>query len=663
MKIFFEEHMYQHSVVKPWLHDRYLTFFKNDMVHIPWVGYYFLQTEEGSDTIFILPKVFINIVGGVEKAFGEFEPEEIIDTNDENNPLLKSKYFCEVFNLSTWIYRAIARYKERNTPENITELVDVQNVQSVKGEKSETMIDIILRLIRFNNEHRNLFTYIARINSQGHHKINWQKTISHVTPTIQDDSPIYMKFLNKSKTMNFDEELLVLFYSVLDYLHEKYDFKIIRNVNYPTDPREVERLIQSGKGMRLLRTIRRKYFKDELVELWELLYVFFAKAENVASKRTHEEALMVRDFNIVFEDMIDNLISDNVPRNLKEQPDGKIVDHIYRYESLMLHDDIYYIGDSKYYKEGHDPKEYSIFKQFTYAKNVIQMNMDIFNPKINEIGRPNYYDSLTEGYNVTPNFFIRGVVNPNNINYSEDELNAECESDGTIKVERRRHHANRLFDRDTFFVQKYSINFLYVLAAYSTNSIDESFKKSIQGKFRNNLLTWLASNYRFFVITPKDNNLESTLNRHFRTLLGKVYAYNDSSVILAMQSTNMDRDDDVENDLYEVYTAIHKDFELYKYDIINGIIGEGYRGERIVSIHEDEDIVEYVKELMKSNQNYYNIKLWVDLNRLFGQKYWGMTERDWIDLIDRYRFESFHFEFSKKAADESGGLFPIFQSN
>ena len=289
--------------------------------------------------------------------------------------------------------------------------------------------------------------------------------------------------------------------------------------------------------------------------------------------------------------------------------------------------------------------------------------MDIFNPKINEIGRPNYYDSLTEGYNVTPNFFIRGIVNPNNINYSEDELNAECESDGTIKVERRRHHANRLFDRDTFFVQKYSINFLYVLAAYSTNSIDESFKKSIQGKFRNNLLTWLASKYRFFVITPKDNNLESTLNRHFRTLLGKVYAYNDSSVILAMQSTNMDRDDDVENDLYEVYTAIHKDFEIYKYDIINGIIGEEYRGERIVSIHEDEDIVEYVKELMKSNQNYYNIKLWVDLNRLFGQKYWGMTERDWINLIDRYRFESFHFEFSKKAADESGGLFPISQSN
>lgn len=652
MKLFFEEHNYPKSVVKPWLHDHYLVYLKNDKVQIPYVGYYFFQNEETSDTVFVLPKVFINIVGQQELAFGEFAPEAIIDTKDENNPLMKSKFCSEVFNLSTWIYRAIAQYMERNNAEGITEVVDVQDVQSIKGEKSETMIDIILRLIRFNNEHRHLFTFIAHINSQGHHTINWQKTISRVTPTMQDESPIYMKFLNKSKIMNLDEELLVLFYSVLDYLREKYSFKITRNVNYRTEPREIDRLIDSGKGTRLLRKIRRKYFKDELVELWELLNVFFKKAENVASKSTHEEALMVRDFNIVFEDMIDSLISDDVPRSMKEQPDGKIVDHIYSHRSLMLANEIYFIGDSKYYKEGHDPQEYSIFKQFTYAKNVIQMNMDIFTPPKDGIGRDNYFDPLTEGYNITPNFFIRGIVNPDTINYNDDELELEKNADGSVKVESRRHHNNRLFDRDTLFVQKYNINFLYVLSSYAANSIEEAYKNRIQDKFRQNLLIWLDKTYQFFVLNPKGSDLKALLDKHFRLLVGKVFAFNETSIIMGMQSHNINDNDDVQNDLYKVYTAINKDFKFLKYDIVHAMVGEEYFGERIDRLDEDEEIIEYIKELIKFNPKLLNSELWVTLNDLFGKKYWGLTKRDWIKLIDSYRFESTYEDNDRMAADE-----------
>ena len=334
------------------------------------VGYYYSKKAE--DSVFILPKVFINLdKDGKEKAFGMFEPTAIINTKNDKNPLLKSAYNEEVFYLSTWIYQAIARYQERHSPENITESVEVQNVESTKGDNSETWINIILELIRFNNEHRNLFTYIARINSQGHNKINWQKTISRVQPVLQDDMPVYMQFRNKTKVVNYDEELIVLFFSVLDYLHDKYHFRILRNVNYKTSPNEVEKLITSGKGTRLLRSIRRKYFKDELVSLWNKLYTFFEKAQNMQSKSFHEESLMVRNFNMVFEDMIDSLISDDTKEKherLKDQPDGKIVDHIYHYGSLVREDDIYYIGDSKYYKEGNDPGVNSIYKQFTYAK-------------------------------------------------------------------------------------------------------------------------------------------------------------------------------------------------------------------------------------------------------------------------------------------------------
>lgn len=139
MKIFFEEYVYEWDAVREYLHDHYVMYLKGGRVMIPYVGYYYSAKAE--DSVFILPKVFINIdEQKEEKAFGIFKPEDIIDTNDEKNPLLKSQYFNEVFNLSTWIYRAIARYQERHSPENITESVEVQNVESVNGDNSQTWI-------------------------------------------------------------------------------------------------------------------------------------------------------------------------------------------------------------------------------------------------------------------------------------------------------------------------------------------------------------------------------------------------------------------------------------------------------------------------------------------------------------------------------------------
>ena len=561
MKIFFEEYVYKWDVVKEFLHDHYVMYLKDGKVTIPYVGYYYSKKAE--DSVFILPKVFINInENKEEKAFGIFYPEEIIDTKNEDNPLLKSEYYDEVFNLSTWIYRAIARYQERHNPENITESVEVQNVESVNGENSETWINIILELIRFNNEHRNLFTYIARINSQGHNKINWQKTISKVQPTLQDDVPVYMQFRNKTRVINYDEELIVLFFSVLDYLHDKYHFRILRNVNYTTYPKEVEKLIASGKGTRLLRNIRRKYFKDELVKLWQLLNVFFEKAQTMQSKSFHEESLMVRNFNMVFEDMIDSLISDDTKEKhekLKDQPDGKIVDHIYHYGSLVREDDIYYIGDSKYYKEGRDPGENSIYKQFTYAKNVIQMNMDVTSPH-ERIGRKNYYDDLTEGYNITPNFFIRGMVNPMHLNYIDAELEQERDTRGEPCVEKRSHHENRLFDRDTLFVLKYSINFLFVLSAYASGRVDESYKRRIWEKFRNNIIEELKRNYHFYLLQSNYDRTEA-IDKHFRLLNGKIFnSFKDDRILLFAYEKGM-------LGLPQLFDEIKDDFRIIPYQL------------------------------------------------------------------------------------------------
>ena len=654
MKIFFEEYVYRWDVVKEFLHDHYVMYLKDGRVTIPYVGYYY--SSDAEDSVFILPKVFINIdENKEEKAFGIFKPEDIIDTNDENNPLLKSQYFNEVFNLSTWIYRAIARYQERHSPENITESVEVQNVESVNGDNSETWINIILQLIRFNNEHRNLFTYIAKINSQGHNKINWQKTISKVRPWLQDGNPVYMEFRNKSKIINYDEELIVLFFSVLDYLHDKYNFRILRNVNYQTFPKFVENLIESGKGTRLLRNIRRKYFKDELVKLWHLLFVFFEKAQTMRSKQTHEESLMVRNFNMVFEDMIDSLISDDTKEKnekLKDQPDGKIVDHIYHYGSLVREDEIYYIGDSKYYKEGHDPGENSIYKQFTYAKNVIQMNMDVTSPA-EKIGRANYYDEVTEGYNITPNFFIRGMVNPLHLNYMEAELEQQKGKDGKPAVERRWHHKNRLFDRDTLFVLKYSINFLFVLSAYAAGRVDEAYKKHIREKFRKNLKDELERKYHFYLLLSKGDRKEA-VDRHFRLLNGKVFnSFNDGRILLCAFEKG-------KRGAVQLFERIKSDFRVIRYrlgqDIHEAIQSQPeitleprtvsvqatffpMRGAKLEDIRDDQDVYNFVwRSMILKDMASEPGQIITECHKNFDflDKYPGMTTQDWDKVVMRF---------------------------
>ena len=116
---------------------------------------------------------------------------------------------------------------------------------------------------------------------------------------------------------------------------------------------------------------------------------------------------MVRKFENVFEAMIDSLISDTRGvEDLKKQDDGKLIDHIFRFNSLVGNlSDIYYIGDSKYYKDDERPKGVALYKQFTYAKNTIQYHVDKLHLARKHYqceklikGDIRYRDTLTEGY-------------------------------------------------------------------------------------------------------------------------------------------------------------------------------------------------------------------------------------------------------------------------
>lgn len=517
MKILIEQYGYTKERLSAILDPHYFTELRDGKAKIPYVGYFL--SHKIPDMVFMLPKVFI--IDG--KAFGEYEPEDIIDFD-----LLKPEHKANVFSLSVWIYRAIKLYFQRKDKAG-EETEILQNVVSHQGPRSETMIDIVLSILKFDKEHKNLFAYITRLKHSGQNKIHWQKTIFRTQALIQNGVPIYTQPHTKQKDINFDEELIVLFYSVLNYLAQEFKFNVRPAFGYDLlKPEAIQSMIDSGKGIRILRQNRRKYFTDDMVQLWNLLFTFFEQSQYVQSKdNDDEQAMLVREFNLVFEDMIDSLIGDSDIRGgLKTQKDGKIIDHIYR-DNALIEDNkqIYFIGDSKYYKDDNDIGPNSIYKQFTYAKNVIQYNIDFFNRKPEEFQRENllYRDNATEGYNITPNFFIRGHLQADQLNnYGDANLQLEPMRNGK-GYEISYHFDNRLFDRDTLILQTYNINFLFVLACYVQGAGEHTQK--IRNIFRENIRHVLRLQYDFFAIKPKvQDEAETFMHDNFQQVLGKVFA-------------------------------------------------------------------------------------------------------------------------------------------
>ncbi|WP_288352139.1 MULTISPECIES: LlaJI family restriction endonuclease [Bacteroidales] len=544
MTLLFEEYHYPKQLLKEVLsgYDHMCTELKNGKAKVQYVGYFF--SKERGDSVFILPKVFIKEQDKQKLAFGKYIPEEVIFINTFKDGAVKKVIedgdHNVIFELSVWIYRAITQFVSRNIDTDIVEDTIIQNPTDANGKKSQTMLDIILQLLDFHKKHRHLFTYVSIVNASGDNKIHWAKTINKTRPIIKDSTPYYVKFRNKSKVVNLDEELIVLFYSTLEYLRDTYNFRIKRDVQYELlSSQKIHDLIETKQGTRILKKIRRKYFTDEFIKLWRLLYTFFDMAENIKSHKYHEDRLLVKNFNIVFEDMIDYLIGsrmDDIPDELKNQADGKIVDHIYKAKSLIDDNDIYYVGDSKYYAAWNEIGANSIYKQFTYAKNIIQFNINLLHHWEPQNKSKNkhlpYRDSLTEGYNITPNFFIRGVVNSQNISYEESI------KEQSAMLRFNKHFYNRLFDRDTLILKEYNINFLYVLSTYAIHIDSESRTHKLRTLFRNDLIESLDKAYTFYKVKQRVGgmSLEELVKTNFYTFAGRMYqSPNDNTIWVALE--------------------------------------------------------------------------------------------------------------------------------
>lgn len=587
MKLFIEGHEYKDEASKALL-KRILNFEQGGVYSTDMVGYYY--SNDVKDTVFFLPKV---VMDRNNLVFSHCTPEKIIDLQAAlDNKDINDDEYRFIYGLSVWIYRAINVFRHTADDQHRKILLyrDIPSDTMSGQYVYNTFLDILISLQRFNDENQNYFTFVLKNIHSGFNKINWTKTICRGQAVIQDDAPVYIDVVNRKRQVNLEEELFIIFFSILHHMQVKYGFPVKINYNFPLITDEAFENYLDGYGEMRLIQIRHKYFADKQVQMWQLCYDFFSQQSQIHNNANYSDHLLAKDFNIVFEEMIDHLLSEKDKRvdkmKLKEQTDGKRVDHIYAWDGLMhKENEIFYIGDSKYYKQKNDPREYSVYKQYTYARNVIQANLDLFNQK-DANGKKKYKpvedyliyrDRDTEGYNITPNFFIRAHV-PEDRGYDYDDLENKGE------MERIIHFENRLFDRDTLLLQHYDINFLYVLSVYGSEDVlaQENFKFKARKLFRDKIMEDIQAKYKFFSLQLKpieivisDDDEESgastfdKMNRlieqkYFHKLLGKAFRPFDEEEFLYL---SLDKNDEFYEENMKLLSDLSQDFNIREYQL------------------------------------------------------------------------------------------------
>jgi len=540
MKLLIEDYQYNAKDVVDVLDGLFTLQDVDNKISVSYVGYYYNPSEKVRDCVFVLPKVLIDEHGLV---FGKYDPAKLIHL-DRDEVKLEPHEKKFLYEFAVWIHRAIVVYNTANENNGIVLRREIEGDGNGTKKKSNTLLDVILNLIRFNKDNRSFFTFILKNIHSGFNKINWGKTISSTAAVVQGEEPIYLNPVNKKRQINFDEELIVIFFSILNYVAERFGFRTEIPFGFKLITGNQFKRYINGLGTRRLRQIKYKYYSDIAVRLWDLCYAFFDKAYQIKMSTSQSEYLLVKSFYIVFEAIIDELIGDkDVPAGLQEQEDGKLVDHFYTYKGLVSNreeeNDVYYIGDSKYYKIGSDPKGEAVYKQYTYARNVIQWNLNLFLDEKSKDSEKDRYknirlrDEITEGYNVIPNFFVSANINPATLSY--DDKTEEHKKQPPIS----RHFNNRLYDRDTLILSHYDVNFLYVLSLYARNNAGakEAYKSSVREKFRKSIQDILNKSFKFYAMEAHaDVDSVKYLKEHFKDVVGKVFSpyQNDNIYSLAL---------------------------------------------------------------------------------------------------------------------------------
>lgn len=544
---------------------------KGDSAIINSVGYYYSQ--EKKQVIYMLPKVFMSSENSgdsdthclwdkkntiFKKPGGEdyLTLEELFKLDKLQGSLKHESKYEWIRHITISFYNSLIEFKKRNRKTTILNSGGSNDLNTNLGDNEYSYLDLVLSFINFYKKNKSiiLLKHIEQISSQAK-KAKWERTIRKTNPLIgKSGSPIYLEIRNKKTIVNLSEELLVYFFSILNHYKEENNLYISIDKSYNLIKGEAFKNLQkNGLGLSKLRKIKYKYFSDTMKRMYRLCELYFDPTVSGSIRKQNEEFISFTKYNIVFEDMVDKLLTEETAldaydkkigkkelsiKKLKNNDDGKIIDHLFEYESLIDTSNIFYIGDSKYYKPGNIVDKLSIYKQFTYAKNIIQYNINLFNssPKVYKSNKLKYRDNFTEGYNITPNFLLYGIIHDHE-DFKNDHLETLFDN-RKESIKHSYHWKTRLFDRDSLFISQYKINYLFVLNAYTELSQASliKYRNLTKDKFRNDFIKYFEdkehSNFTFYKLTLP--NLKEFVISNFKILNGKCFSLNSTNLLIAI---------------------------------------------------------------------------------------------------------------------------------
>lgn len=502
MYILFEETIYPTSKLQKVLKSDFYINISIENSKINHVGYY---SERDRGPVLILPKIFL-----LEGCFFGIPYQQFLDTKAER--LIDKSTLSTLNELVIKFYLSIKKYSSNYFGlSNIKDFAIVSNL----GSESTTRLDVMLSLIEFNKKNPYIFMNKNTVRNSGTaKKVKWNKVMNKATSFIIDDKIVYSNYIVNKKIQGNEDILLILYYNLLVEL-KFLDPKITLPENIKILSSKDFQLLKN-KAVSILKRIKNHYFQDTYKKIWSLLFLYFKLSE---SKKGNDrsEYLLISNYELVFEKMVDYLLSDrDLIEKYKYLKDNKEVDHLFKSRDILGLGDIIYIGDSKYYANPNNIR-HTRYKQFTYAKNILMENIQLEIDKKSDEVSFNYRDDITEGYNSTPNFFIYGYVEKD-ITYNDGILLVND------MMEKSYHFNNRFFDRDSLHIFYFKINYVFLLETYINKDIRFIVRKkaNIQEYISNKIREYIFSMYDFYIVENTPNNLDFIL-KNFKLLIGKTF--------------------------------------------------------------------------------------------------------------------------------------------
>ena len=273
MKILIEEFEYQDPQILAFLKEVDSTRNKGK---VPFVGYMFSKSLK--DCVFFLPKVILDEVG---KAFKKYDPNVLWNISQEQLSE-EERQFLNSFPI--WTYQAINIYNCRNPKNIIVRYRKLSNSEVSDASAHVPFLENIIEIIKFAQENKSFLLFKMQHMHSGQGKVNWTKTISSQQPFFKKGkAPVYLNPVVKKKYVDYEEELLVIFFSILRYINSQYGFSANINLNFELIPKERFNDYLNGEGTRRLHEIRYRYFSDRTLRIWRLCYAFFSRNDRINS--------------------------------------------------------------------------------------------------------------------------------------------------------------------------------------------------------------------------------------------------------------------------------------------------------------------------------------------------------------------------------------------